>query len=897
MRFFGERTSCAALACAFLACALPARAQTGATIAGIVVDAASGVGLSGATIHIAGTSLHVVSDARGAFQFASVPHGTYRFEVARSGYQPALSTPVIVDGHSNIKTTLALQRATGSLHVIAVTSTSTSTSLEQSSTYTTTLNTEQLQAAGVVRAADALRTLPGVNNGINGDTAAFGDDVNINIRGIGQPETVAAIDGHPIGYGISGGYNYQLSPIFPFRDIQVLYGSGGSNILGVNAIGGIVNFQTLDPTTTPRVTATQGFGSFQKLASSLTATGTDGKLGYAVAYGVAGLDGPFRNATFYQVGAAVDPSAPVGSPTYDRAVYTDDSSVASRAALIKLNYAFDANTVATFTDVNSSYWEDKTGNGDGDYLPYATALARGQANLAAYEKETTPSVVCSSGQFYVSGNHYGIDGQTPGCQTPQQYATLQTGWQGSGPAWQGFNFGYQDFDLRHRSGFGTLELDGFTTMYNDTVFRENLPYDAVYGDTQKTSFDQVLSTGVILSDDFAGTNNDFAFGYSYLNNAYIYRVIRYTSLTNSYPFANEGAYFIRDVYHPQNSPLTTFLNLWAKHASATDSSYLDPRLSLLYRLDSRDVVRAAFGATTTEPTSNELDVPFTPSDIALGEVQGAGGGVSYVCGGLNSIGTAPSTTLRPERGVDEELAYGHTWSGDSITQLQLYNVNVYDKLYSTIAPLTQTGTSGIDPTYVTTADSLLNTACGVGNYTLGVSGTVNVGTLQARGGDLSGRWRFTRRIYTDYDWALTSSVLRNAPPQLLESNLTDIIGSQIKGVPLHTGSIALDGTIGQVDARYTLYAVSTNNTKNLPAYDYSNVQVSVPVANTGTLTVAVANLFNQWANIAGLIGEGVPAPLNSYAKASAYTPLIGTAATEQFGLPYRTIYVSFQLRH
>ena len=55
----------------------------------------------------------------------------------------------------------------------------------------------------------------------------------------------------------------------------------------------------------------------------------------------------------------------------------------------------------------------------------------------------------------------------------------------------------------------------------------------------------------------------------------------------------------------------------------------------------------------------------------------------YICGGLNSIGTAPSADLKPERGVDEELSYGHTWSGDSITQLQLYNVNVYDKLYST----------------------------------------------------------------------------------------------------------------------------------------------------------------------------------------------------------------------
>jgi outer membrane receptor protein involved in Fe transport len=844
MRFFGVRAICAMLVCAFFACAAPARAIASSSIAGQVVDASSGLALAGAVVRIAQTARRTSSDAHGAFHFGDVAPGSYRLEVQAQGYQPALSTPIAVDERAPARTTLAVQRAAGNVHVIAVTSTRPSSSLQQSSVIAATLNTETLEAIGVVRAGDALRTLPGVNNGINGDTAALGDDINLNIRGIGQPETVATIDGHPIGYGIKGGFNYQLSPIFPFRNVQVLYGSGGSNIFGVNAIGGVVNFQTLDATSSANSIFTQGYGTFQRLASSLTTTGSDGKLGYALAYGVSGLDGPFRNAYFYQAGA--------------QASYVDDSSVTSRAALIKFNYAFDAKTNATFTDVNSSYWENKTGNGDGDYLPYQTALARCEA-------QNNPD--------------------------PQACAGTTMGWQGSGAAWQAFNFGYQDLDVTHRAGAGTIGLDAFTTFYFDSQYRLNLPTPA----KAKTTDMRVQSSGTILDDDVAGTNNDFTFGYSYLNNAYIYQTISSNPSYNS-PFTNETAFFVRDVYQPQRSSLTTFFNLWAKHASATDSSYLDPRLSLLYRLTPRDVLRAAVGATTTEPTSDEIDVPFTPSALALGTLQGAGGGTSYICGGLNSIGTAPSADLKPERGVDTELAYGHTWSGDSITQLQLYNVNVYNKLYATIAPLAQTGTAGIEPSYITTADALLTSVCGAGNYSLGVTGTVNVGTLQARGGDLSGRWRVNQRFYVDYDWALTSSMLRNAPQQLLASNVTDIIGSQIKGVPLHTANVAFDGTVGTVDTRYTLYTISNNNTKNLPAYDYSNLQVSMPVLHAGTFTVAVFNLFNQYANIAGLVGEGVPAPLNSFAPASAYTPLIGTAATEQFGLPYRSVYFSFAFR-
>ncbi len=231
---------------------------------------------------------------------------------------------------------------------------------------------------------------------------------------------------------------------------------------------------------------------------------------------------------------------------------------------------------------------------------------------------------------------------------------------------------------------------------------------------------------------------------------------------------------------------------------------------------------------------------------------GTGGGATYTCGGLNSIGSVPSDDLKPERGVDEEASWGHTWSGDSITQLQLYNVNVYDKLYSSLIPLTQAGTAGINPSYISAANQALSQpgVCGAGNYTLGVSGTVNIGTLQARGFDLSGRQRLSRRFFVDYDWSLTSSVLKNAPPQYLASNLTSIVGSQIKGVPLHSANIAFDGTFGAIDARYTFYTVSINNSKNLPAYDYSDLQFTAPVSRNATFTVAISNLFNQYANIA-----------------------------------------------
>jgi hypothetical protein len=56
--------------------------------------------------------------------------------------------------------------------------------------------------------------------------------------------------------------------------------------------------------------------------------------------------------------------------------------------------------------------------------------------------------------------------------------------------------------------------------------------------------------------------------------------------------------------------------------------------------------------------------------------------------------------LKPERGVDEDLAYGHRFADDSQVQLTLCNVNVYDNLYSTTVPLSTAGTGFIDPAYL-----------------------------------------------------------------------------------------------------------------------------------------------------------------------------------------------------
>ncbi|MBV9272195.1 MAG: TonB-dependent receptor [Candidatus Eremiobacteraeota bacterium] len=864
--------------CAALLAALP---PGGASISGTVVDRATGLPLSGATITSVPSHVQESSDAAGRFTIAVSP-GEYRLQAARSGYQPVISDALRVQTGATVTVNLAMQRSDNDLRVIAATTSRGAATTGRSSISYRTLDAERLQRDGTFRAADALRELPGVNNGITGDTGAPADDVNLNIRGLGTLETQATLDGHPIGFGFPGGFNYNLSPLFALRNVEVIYGSGATFLSSTDAIGGIVDFQTLDPTPVSQTSLTQGFGTFQHYATAARATGTDGKLGYATAYGVSHINGVLRDAYIYQPGAAFDQSST--DPTVrGLATYKTDTSAVSRSGLAKVVYAFTPDKTLSLTAVASSMWADKTGNGDGDYLDYGPALTFGQ-HLLAVKPASDP---CGAGTF-IATNANGVPNGIR-CQTPQQWAAFNAGYQGAGPAWQSFNLQDQDLRFTNERGRSTITADAYVSRFAQTFDRTaQLPFKTVPNDRALWRNRQVVETGASVSDDVRLGKSEFGGGVSWMNDAY--SLIQKGQLVGA-PVTHETALFLREAYHPPPK-LYGYANAWFKNASATRSSYVDSRVSVVYAADTNNSVRYAVGATTAQPTADMLGKQFVESPPG-----NAGGGASITCSGLNSIGTAPSSLLRPERGVDQELAFAHRFDGDTQVQLSLYNVNVFDKLYSSLLPLSETGAGFVDPSYLAGVRAIVAAKCGAPNVDalLGLTGTFNVGRLRSRGFALDGRWRFNAQTYVDYDWALTSTSILDAPTNLLTSNKTLILGDQLPRVPLHTFSASLDRTLRSgLDVRYTLHTVSVNNTKALPAYDYSDISATYPVKR-GSFTVAVANLFNQYADNRGLRYEGVPLPLNGYATAADYAPVTGAASTELFGLPPRSIFFSYTL--
>jgi len=869
------------------------------SIEGTVVDASTGLGLADVTVVVIGAqNASTVTDASGKFHFTGLKPGITRLQIRKAGYQTSNSDDFTILSDTTATLTLSLQRAENSnaLHTIGRTSVRAGASLQKASVVYKSSTAAAIEQEGNYRIGDYLRTLPSISGDGGTETAGAGDDLYLDIRGIGSLETVTLYDDHPIGYGhkrgVNLGYNFDLSPTFALSSVQVTYGAGGSDLLGVSAIGGVIDMHTLDPTPDFRGSFTQGYGTYANLISSLTATGPLGNhLSYAVAGGVNSREGYFRHDVFLQPVTAQDPSAPVGSPAYESGVYQTDSTYVTRGGLVKLKYSFGNPQNESHITTHGLFqmsWADRTGNSDIDYQPYVLELAKGNNALQQYV--AAGGGTCPAGSFAVTALN-GSPAYVP-CQTPQQYANFNTGFAGAGPAWQ--EFVVQDYGLKYDTPIGktTFALDTFTNNYAETYDRTyQLPYNVVPGDNPNWENPRVTSTGGTISDELNGTNNDVGVGYAYYNYAYLFPngTAAGLKILNS-PVVHETAALFHDTYHPEHGKTAIFLNGGLKHSTITNTTYFDPRLAVVYSLTRSDVLRVAAGKTTSQPYAVFVSTPFSPA--GTGSLQG-----TVNCGLVNPIGSGGNPNLIPETGADEEFSYGHRFRGDNQVQFTAYNTNIDNKIFQTVVPLSAFSSSyvaGVDlPSYEKVFRD--NGCTGDPLKGLGVGVQDNVGHMIARGLDLSGRVRFTRGLFFDYDYSTESVFVTSLPVTTLQNNLTIVPNVQLPTVPVHKYQVSADYSFGGgIDLRFTRYYVGVNNAKNSPPYTYSNFQINAPAGRNGSINLAIDNVFNQDADIRGQFGLGVPLPLNQYA--TDYTPLLGQNATELYALPYRTATLTYTLR-
>ncbi len=156
---------------------------------------------------------------------------------------------------------------------------------------------------GQLQVTKVLNETPGIiawgspesNNG-----ADQGSPQVVQIRGALPYETESLIDGHPSPISLTGSFNpIYLNPAL-LQDVELVKGPGYMGPEINYAVGGTVNYITLQPTREPEASFTVGTDNWGGVSTALRATGSTRShfLDYAFGYATNGAPGPLQN---YQV--------------------------------------------------------------------------------------------------------------------------------------------------------------------------------------------------------------------------------------------------------------------------------------------------------------------------------------------------------------------------------------------------------------------------------------------------------------------------------------------------------------------------------------------------------------------------------------------------------------------
>ncbi len=883
-----------------------ARADAPATvgsITGTVTDAQQH-SLSGVGIDIAGPARsHAVTPANGSFSFPALQPGVYKLTAIKAGFATASQDVYVLPG-SATTATVELQpiaftsiREIGSVSVSAHAANAINTSTAAVATLAASTFADQGAYENLNRTLDELPGVSiGVGSGFAGDGIANGASPLVtgipSIRGALPYETASLIDGHPISIGVYGTFNPAILSPYMLDDVEVVKGPGAAAPNIDYAIGGTINFRTLEPTRKDHVSLDTSIDQFGGEMANLRATGTTGKLGYALDYQTNGTQGPDRGYTPEDplnlsngalingqvacgnsavAGACFPSVVPVNSPFAAASNLTAPLLICcpriplesnERHELAKLRYNFSPSTALTFSYLGGqlrgsslaadlflfpSYFFGPPAGYSSTVYPSGYPVFQNDqgpselninANLYQADFHTPVGPGTLNARYYVSGD---VD---QNLQYPQGTDTVSGALYGGVPLGQDTN----PTIFTGQQGTVTLLNSFVGTQTNDTLHGYTFEYDLPVGSNTYT-----LSYDSVHTESSAYTN------FSPANAVEDVVTVQPGSGQSFSTIAARGAFSLP---HNVNATLSDYAITYTDHYTqdngasflSSTHSYDAPRLALSWRADRDTSVRASTGFSIAPPyihllTNQSAAVPDRTPPTNFQTTGNAGD-------------VAPETSFGFDIGADHRIA-GIVVSADA------YETTLRNQFLSTTA-LTGTytppannpyGATGSYPLYTTTTANL-----GHSRYD-GLELAVHHDPVVGYGFKVQG---YLQRAYA-YDLPAgfynTASGPNTANLGIFANENFQTTGQGYNGlsqsrVPysggyaelnyaFHSGAYALAGI--------TYYG--NNNAYNEPAFGVVNASIKQPITKHASLQLAFTNITNVYPAFQYNIYGGIPTPL------------------------------------
>jgi hypothetical protein len=287
----------------------PVSAQSSATqgtttVMGVATDA-TGAPLPGVVVTLRGAMTYsAVSAENGAYSIPNVRAGVYTLSATKGGYGAANEQDYPIVAGVTAAINIRLEAATLSSITREIGRVSTVSSRSQFNSTPASVNIVSQGAIldqGNPQVQRVLDQTPGIvidHPGTSATNAAAGAITFPSIRGGTGYETASLIDGHPLAVGNFGDYVTTFLDANVLQSVELIKGPGAAAPEVNYAIGGTVNFRTLDPTAKPSGSFKISSDSFGGISSNFNYSGTTAnhRFGWVLDYAINGTPGPLKDA-------------------------------------------------------------------------------------------------------------------------------------------------------------------------------------------------------------------------------------------------------------------------------------------------------------------------------------------------------------------------------------------------------------------------------------------------------------------------------------------------------------------------------------------------------------------------------------------------------------------------
>lgn len=764
-------------------------------LVGGTVHAPSGAPIARAALTLRGPkTVETTTDAKGNFSVV-IPPGRYDLTVVAYGYAAVtVNTGEVAEG-SHIDVVLE-PSDTPKLRTIGSVTVNSGFTLNRDVIPEMEVSRAQMDALGYTQVLEGLQQVPSVIIQ-RPDAGAPTTPAVVSLRGPDPSEAMVTLDGQLLNDGNTGDIDLSQFGVPAFNSVNVTEGLGPTDSEGSNTFGGAVNLVSLRPTQDSHLNFSTSAGSYGMTQSWLNATGTIGKLGYALAGNDFQQTGqvnqfawvvPSNNLPIY-CGPATKTKTP-NCPFYTHL----GSTISAMLGLVNLDYNFSQSSDLGFRVFTLGDNRDESSALNG-IAGNSTCVFSGPGPACAFSPSASggPNQVANP----VFGDHVG-QGSANFAQSIRAY----------------------DAYSRTPLGSGTLLAD-FYASDNNIDFQGGAlsPYDASHLDTR---YNEGLSWGRTFDE------SEFAFG-GYLRQEAL------TGLGITETQAQSiNSYFIRGSQEIGNT-LRLSGGLYDANYS-TFGNTLNWRLGVSEDLGTSSDVRFSVGTGFRPPLLAERY--FFPAVVVDGKLQ-----PNPALGPKDANCVVPNGNPleRPEHATEYELGFSHLFSHTSNLDVSLYRSNLRDTIENYYP-----GGGAV---------SFCGTPLGFA-YEI----PINIGNAVYEGAEARYKQSFPRlNLVATFSYGLNVAYPYALGPFVSNptSGGTLIDYQQFLGVPQQQGSAMLTWARDGWHASTAFTLAGKNNTLNQPPYTLVDGAVG---KNFGHLdfTIAVTNLFNAVSGPFTLYDAGVP---------------------------------------